>query len=112
MQQDQSERRKHVRRAVLLPCKVEGAWAHGTMQIVDLSVGGCFVATRETIPAGTQITLHAKLAGTEVRFTGRVVHMQGGRGFARGLIFRRDGTLAASVAQEGLIRTRRPTGPA
>ena len=82
MPQDQSERRKHVRRAVLLPCKVEGAWAHGTMQIVDLSVGGCFVATRETIPAGTQITLHATLAGTEVRFTGRVVHMQGGRGFA------------------------------
>ena len=36
-------------------------------------------------------------------------NLQGGRGFARGLIFRRDGTLAASVAQEGLIRTRRPT---
>ena len=39
-------------------------------------------------------------------------NLQGGRGFARGLIFRRDGTLAASVAQEGLIRTRRPAGPA
>jgi acyl-CoA thioesterase II len=36
-------------------------------------------------------------------------NLHGGRGFARGLIFRRDGTLAASVAQEGLIRTRRPT---
>ena len=34
-------------------------------------------------------------------------NLQGGRGFARGLIFRRDGTLAASVAQEGLIRERR-----
>lgn len=31
----------------------------------------------------------------------------GGRGFARGLIFTRDGTLVASVAQEGLIRERR-----
>jgi acyl-CoA thioesterase II len=30
-----------------------------------------------------------------------------GRGFARGLIFTRDGTLVASVAQEGLIRPRR-----
>ena len=30
----------------------------------------------------------------------------GGRGFARGLIFARDGTLVASVAQEGLIRPR------
>ncbi|MCC6949382.1 MAG: acyl-CoA thioesterase II [Bradyrhizobiaceae bacterium] len=31
----------------------------------------------------------------------------GARGFARGLIFKRDGTLIASVAQEGLIRDRR-----
>jgi acyl-CoA thioesterase-2 len=30
----------------------------------------------------------------------------GARGFARGLIFARDGTLVASVAQEGLIRPR------
>ena len=29
------------------------------------------------------------------------------RGFARGLIFARDGTLVASVAQEGLLRERR-----
>ena len=31
----------------------------------------------------------------------------GARGFARGLIFARDGTLVASVAQEGLLRQRR-----
>lgn len=31
----------------------------------------------------------------------------GARGFARGLIFTRDGTLVASVAQEGLVRERR-----
>ncbi|HRK23329.1 MAG TPA: acyl-CoA thioesterase II [Beijerinckiaceae bacterium] len=31
-----------------------------------------------------------------------------GRGFSRGLVFRRDGTLVASVAQEGLIRRKRP----
>jgi acyl-CoA thioesterase II len=30
------------------------------------------------------------------------------RGFSRGLIFRSDGTLVASVAQEGLLRQRRP----
>jgi acyl-CoA thioesterase-2 len=30
----------------------------------------------------------------------------GGRGFNRGAIFRRDGSLVASVAQEGLIRVR------
>jgi acyl-CoA thioesterase-2 len=32
----------------------------------------------------------------------------GGRGLARGLIFTRDGTLAVSVVQEGLIRLMRP----
>jgi acyl-CoA thioesterase-2 len=31
----------------------------------------------------------------------------GARGFARGMIFARDGTLVASVAQEGLVRERR-----
>ena len=30
----------------------------------------------------------------------------GARGFSRGLIFKQDGTLVASVAQEGLIRDR------
>ena len=36
--------------------------------------------------------------------------MIGSRGFARGLIFRRDGALVASVAQEGLVRIRRKEG--
>jgi acyl-CoA thioesterase-2 len=34
-------------------------------------------------------------------------NLNGSRGFARGLIYARDGTLVASVAQEGLIRIRR-----
>jgi acyl-CoA thioesterase-2 len=34
-------------------------------------------------------------------------NMIGSRGFARGLIFRRDGALVASVAQEGLVRIRK-----
>jgi acyl-CoA thioesterase-2 len=33
--------------------------------------------------------------------------MTGSRGFARGLIYTRDGRLVASVAQEGLVRIRR-----
>jgi acyl-CoA thioesterase II len=33
-------------------------------------------------------------------------NMAGARGFSRGLIFTRDGTLVASVAQEGLLRER------
>jgi acyl-CoA thioesterase II len=35
-------------------------------------------------------------------------NMYGARGFSRGLIFTRDGKLVASVAQEGLVRQRRP----
>jgi acyl-CoA thioesterase-2 len=38
-------------------------------------------------------------------------NMHGARGFARGLIFTVDGTLVASVAQEGLLRERRPDPP-
>jgi acyl-CoA thioesterase II len=34
-------------------------------------------------------------------------NLSGSRGFARGLIFARDGTLVASVVQEGLLRERR-----
>jgi acyl-CoA thioesterase-2 len=34
-------------------------------------------------------------------------NLAGSRGFARGLIFAQDGTLVASVAQEGLLRQRR-----
>ena len=34
-------------------------------------------------------------------------NLGGARGFSRGLIFTRDGTLVASVAQEGLVRFRR-----
>ena len=36
--------------------------------------------------------------------------LAGSRGFSRGLIFARDGTLVASVAQEGLLRERRVAG--
>ncbi|HWC93608.1 MAG TPA: acyl-CoA thioesterase II [Pseudolabrys sp.] len=34
-------------------------------------------------------------------------NMHGSRGYSRGLIFTRDGTLVASVAQEGLVRQRK-----
>jgi acyl-CoA thioesterase-2 len=36
-------------------------------------------------------------------------NLAGARGFGRGLIFTRDGTLVASVVQEGLLRERRPS---
>jgi acyl-CoA thioesterase II len=38
-------------------------------------------------------------------------NLGGARGFSRGLIFAHDGTLVASVTQEGLLRERRPQPP-
>jgi len=35
-------------------------------------------------------------------------NLNGSRGFARGLIYRRDGVLVANVTQEGLVRLKRP----
>lgn len=37
-------------------------------------------------------------------------NLAGSCGFSRGLIFASDGTLIASVAQEGLLRLRRASG--
>ena len=82
MRHDQIERRKHVRRAVLLHCRLEGAATQGTLQVIDLSAGGCFVRTTDVVPAGADVTVHATFAGTEVSLRGRVAHVQPGRGFA------------------------------
>jgi len=81
MRQDHDERRQHVRQAVLLPCRLDGV-TNAAMQVVDLSAGGCFVATRTAIPSGSQVTVYARLGGAEVPFTGRIVHVRSGRGFA------------------------------
>ena len=77
-----SERRKHVRKTVLLPCRVDGVTMSGTLQMIDLSAGGCFVATQETVIASTSVTIHASLGNVDVPLTGRIVHCQRGRGFA------------------------------
>ena len=82
MSQDPSDRRKHARRMVLLPCRVEGADARGPMQVIDLSEGGCFVATTDRYAAGVHLTLQIKLGKSEVALTGRVVHARPRRGFA------------------------------
>ena len=52
------------------------------MQVIDLSVGGCLVATDEPAPAGSEVTLRVTLGGIEVGLAGRVVHVRAGRAFA------------------------------
>ena len=45
--------------------------------------------------------------GTSGSYTPNAPSAQGGRGLTRGMIFKQDGTLVASVAQEGSLRQRK-----
>lgn len=81
MQHDQSDRRQYARQSVMLPCRMDGVTTSGTMEVTDLSAGGCFIATPELMTAGSEVTIRAKVAGVELALTGRVVRLQPGRGF-------------------------------
>ena len=74
-----AERRKHVRREVFIPCRLEGSSA--VMHLTDVSPGGCFVATSHEVAAGSPITLRATMSGKEVSLSGRVARVEPGRGF-------------------------------
>ena len=82
MRQGQSDRRKYARQSVMLPCRMDGVTTSGTMQVTDVSAGGCFVATRDPVAAGSEVTIRAKFAGVELALTGRVAHVKPGHGFA------------------------------
>ena len=83
MRQGASERRKHVRRTVVLPCRVESPTTSETMHVINLSAGGCLVATRgHAFQPGAQVTVHVKLDEVELPLAGRVVHARDGWGFA------------------------------
>jgi Tfp pilus assembly protein PilZ len=74
-----TERRKHVRRAVFIPCRLEGSAA--VMHLTDLSPGGCFVETSHEVAVGSGITLRATISGSDISLPGRVVRVQPGHGF-------------------------------
>ena len=83
MRQGDSERREYVRQTVLLPCRVDSLTTSETMYVINVSAGGCLVATRgHAIQPGTQVTVHTKLDGVELPLTGRVAHARDGWGFA------------------------------
>ena len=83
MRQGDSDRRKHARRTVLLPCRVESPTTNANLQVINLSAGGCLIAARDTVVLpGAAVTVHVTLDGTELRLTGRVVHARDGWGFA------------------------------
>lgn len=79
MSEHSTNRRKHVRRSIFIPCHLEGSSVD--MLLTDLSEGGCFVSTTEEAAVGTRVTLHALFFGAEVSLPGRVVRIEAGRGF-------------------------------
>jgi len=74
------ERRKHLRRPVLLNCRIEGTTVAGPLQLTDLSENGCFIATSHPLTLDSQVTIFVTLGGDEIRIIGRVVRVQPGRG--------------------------------
>lgn len=53
------------------------------MHLINLSAGGCLVATRgAVVSTGAEVTVYAKLGGIEVPLAGRVAHAKSGWGFA------------------------------
>ena len=82
MHQGHSDRRQYARQSVMLPCRLDGVTASGTTHVIDVSAGGCFVATRTAVTAGAEITVRANFGGAELALIGRIVHVRPERGFA------------------------------
>jgi hypothetical protein len=74
------ERRKHLRRPLLLTCRIEGTTVAGPLQLTDLSESGCFITTSHPLTLDSQITFFITVAGDEIRLIGRVVRVESGRG--------------------------------
>ena len=66
----------------MLPCQVDGVTTTGTTHVIDVSAGGCFIASRASVETGAAVTVHANFGGVELALGGRVVHVRPGRGFA------------------------------
>ena len=80
-------RRKHARRAVIIPCRIAGASERASFRLTDLTIGGGFVDTAVPMSLGATITLYATLSVSEVQLTGRVSHVHPGRGFGFSIEF-------------------------
>jgi len=81
MAQNGKERRRYVRRPVVLKCRIDGVAASGSIHLTDLSERGCFIATSNPLPVGSQVTLYVTVSGDEIPLIGRVVRVQPERGF-------------------------------
>lgn len=81
MTQNRKERRRSVRRPAVLPCRIDGVTAAGSIYLTDLSERGCFIATSQPLAVGSQVTFHVTVSGDEIPIIGRVVRVQADRGF-------------------------------
>ncbi len=76
---DSAERRRARRLPIEIDVSVEGAACRFTTTSYDLSPGGMFIATHETIPIGTEVLLGFTLAnGVDLEVIGIVQWRRGG----------------------------------
>ncbi len=62
MDQDLSERRRHVRKRVDLPAAYRTeSGEEGQVRIADMSLGGAFIKTQAQMAFGTKLTLNVRL---------------------------------------------------
>ena len=107
MSQPRKERRKYVRRPVVLKCRIDGASTAGSIYLTDLSESGCFIATSDQLPVGSQVTFYVTVSGDEIPLIGRVVRIQAGRGFGVEINLE----LLSQYSRQTLERFLRPPSP-
>ena len=108
MTQNRKERRRYVRRPVVLPCRIEGVAAAGSIYLTNLSERGCFIATSHPLPVGSQVTFYVTVSGDEIPIIGRVVRVQASRGFGVEINFE----LLSPYSRQTLERFLRQPAPA
>jgi PilZ domain len=77
-----AERRRYPRVAYPIEGSWHGASGGSACRIGDLSLGGCFVYARAAPNPGEQTLISMGIGDEELRFPGRVVHVDPAMGFA------------------------------
>jgi len=109
MRQNGKERRRYVRRPVVLKCRVDGAAAAGSIHLTNLSERGCFIATSDPLPVGSQVTFYVTVSGDEIPLIGRVVRVQPEHGFGVEIDLELLGQFSRQILERFL---RQPAPPA
>lgn len=87
MTDQQVERRRHRRQAVLIECRIDGVSERVPVLIRDLTIAGCFIDTVAPLPVGSHVTMHATLGGSQVTVSGTIIRDEPKFGVGFGILF-------------------------